>query len=320
MIRIPPEYLEQILNDYKIKYKHYPRKHTYQVYNPFIPRDSDYHMGLNYNLQVYHCFKTDDKGSLFDFIVRVTNKPEYTIIKEVGDEDYTPIVKEEKKKANVIATVPKSPNWSQVNGIGSEIEKMHFRYLISRNISEEKILRNKFYYSKEDLFRTIIPYFIHDSLVYWVSRDVTGKAKKKYMYPNEEECKNKSGDVIYNFNFCDKKQLIVCEGQLNSLIVDGIAIGGTNLSSQQLKFILAINPKKVIVALDQDKPGKTAIIGALKSLHPYIKDLWYLDYPELTKEDFADMGEVKAKEFIEKYQKRYTRDNVFDSEVKTIFK
>jgi hypothetical protein len=190
---------------------------------------------------------------------------------------------------------------------------MHFNYLRARNISEDKIYRNKFYYSTTDIYRTIIPYYIHNKLVYYTSRDITGK-RKKYLYP--KDCPNNNGNMIYNFDHCDKDHLFICEGQINALIVNGIAVGGSGLSQDQLKLIRILEPKKITIAFDQDLPGKQAMLKIIGIVYKYFKDLYYLD-SEVTKEDFADLGEERSMSFIDKYTKKYTLENILDTEVRT---
>ena len=195
------------------------------------------------------------------------------------------------------------------------IDKMHFRYLMLRQITPDKIYRNQFYYSTKNNTRIIIPYFYNSKLVYWVSRDITNKSDKRYLYPQTKEWKNKKSDLLYNIDNCNKDNLLICEGQFNSLIVDGVAIGGAEISQRQLKTILELKPEKITLALDQDDPGKNAILKVSKILYKHFKNnLYYIDAP-LTDRDFSDMGETHAFQFIEKYSKSYTGSNIMNTEI-----
>jgi len=316
-IVIPTKFIEDTLDKQKITYKWYPAKHTYQICNPFA-EDNGFHMGLNYELQVFHCFKTMEKGSLLSFFSRITNLPEEAIVERLRKYyDVVEVFKHEApvKKDIVYHDIPN--DWRKVENSGS-ITKMHYNYLINRNISREKIYRNTFYYSSQNTSRIIIPYLYNGRLVYWTSRDVLNKSKKRYLYPEENVVKNKKSDLLYNIDYCNKDNLIICEGQLNALVIDGIAIGGAEISERQMKTIVELQPKRVTLALDQDVPGKIAIIKNSKRLYNYFKDLYYLDSP-VTDTDIADIGESAAREFIDKYSKPYTPENIFETEVKLKF-
>jgi DNA primase len=306
MIPIPPKFIEDTLNAYNIKFKHSQRKTTFQICNPFV-QDVKYHMGLNYGKQVFHCFKTGDSGTMFDFFMRLLKIKEIELLRRIGDYEYQPLVVTEEEKIE-IKPVQQPAEWVQIKG-DSEIQKVHLAYLNRRNISTEMVLRNKFFVNTADIWRVIIPYYIYGKLVYWTARDITGKAKMKYVYPTKEECANTAGNLLYNFDFCDRIHLLLCEGQFNALMVNGVAVGGSNLTLTQLQMIRILNPKRLTVAFDQDKPGKTALLKIAPLLHQYFPDLYYVDAP-LTKTDFADMGEVQAKEFIKKNSKPYSSDNL----------
>ena len=313
-IKIPQKFIEDTLDKFKLPFKHYPAKNTYQICNPFVD-DRDFHMGLNYELQVYHCFKTSDKGSLLSFFSKVTKLPEQAITERL--KKYYNIIESHKqqpvKQSEIVYhTIPS--DWRKVENSGA-ITKMHYRYLISRNITREKIYRNTFYYSSMNTSRIIIPYLYNSCLVYWTSRDILNKVKKRYLYPEEKVVKNLKSDLLYNIDYCNKDNLIICEGQLNALVVDGVSIGGTEISDRQMKTIIELQPKKLTLALDQDMPGKTAIIKNAKRLYNYFKDFYYMD-SSLTNIDFADVGESVAREFIDKYSKLYTPTSIFETEVK----
>lgn len=309
-MNVSAEFIEYILKKQDIDYKHYPDKGFFQICNPFSD-DRKFHMGLNYRLQVYHCFKTSEKGGLFYFFRRFLNIPDDRLIQMLSKfRKHKPIVikdKEEIVDDGVVHYHNVPSNWVLIDDIPAQPAKgMHYAYLLRRNISKDKILRNRFYYSTQDTSRVVIPYNINGNLVYWIARDILGKANKKYLYPPENLVKNKRSDLLYNYDFANKDELIICEGQFNALIVDGVAIGGKDISEMQLKLIRHMKPKSVILAFDQDVPGKKAITQNLPILAPYFNDNLYFLSADVTEEDFADMGEVRAREYIVARKKQYT--------------
>lgn len=218
------------------------------------------------------------------------------------------VIKETEVVADEVIHNHEVPNdWVLVDDKPAKTAKgLHYAYLLSRNLSKEKILRNKFYYSTQDTSRVIIPYHMNGNLVNWIARDILGKSDKKYLYPTENHTKNKRSDMVYNYDFANRDELIICEGQFNALIVDGVAVGGKDISDVQLKLIRLMNPKSVILAFDQDAPGKKAIAKSLPQLSKYFKDNLSFLSAEVTDKDFADMGEQEAKQYIKSYSIRYT--------------
>ena len=310
--KIPASFIKDSLEELGIEYKFDQNAETFQICNPFLD-DTGFHMGLNYRLGVYHCFKSLMKGSLYQFFSKMLKLPEEVIAARVKNYYGSDIVIEKKIEDSEIIyhNIPK--DWVRIDNTGL-IGKMHFRYLMLRQITPDKIYRNQFYYSTINNTRIIIPYYYNSKLVYWVSRDIIGKSEKRYLYPQTKEWKNKKSDLLYNIDHCNKENLLICEGQFNSLIVDGVAIGGAEVSLRQLKTIIELKPNKVTLALDQDNAGKNAVIKVSKVLYRYFKSLYYVDGP-LSDIDFSDMGEVEARKYIDKYTKQYSESNIMNTEI-----
>lgn len=309
---IPSSFIKDNLEKLGIEYKLDNRSQTFQICNPFDD-DTGFHMGLNWRLGVYHCFKTSMKGSLYQFFSKMLKLPEEVIEARVRNYYGHDIVQVKKVEDSEIVYHDIPKDWVLVDNKGL-YGKMHFRYLMLRQITKEKIERSRFYYTPKDPTRVIIPYFYNKKLVYWINRDITGKSEKRYLYPPSDEWKNKRADLLYNIDNCDKKNLVICEGQFNSIIVDGVAVGGAEISERQLKTMIDIKPEKVILAFDQDVPGKNAILKASKVLYRYFKDLYYIDGP-ISKRDFSDMGETEAIDFMAQYTKPYTIENIMNTEI-----
>jgi hypothetical protein len=105
---------------------------------------------------------------------------------------------------------------------------------------------------------------------------------------------------------------------LNALVVNGVALGGTTMSPEQIRLILSLKPKQIIVAVDQDIPGKTACGDLCRKLKNYFSEVYYLDYPNVTKEDFCDIGEYESMKMLSLYTKPYNLLNDLESKIKTL--
>jgi len=305
----------------KIEYKEYPN--TVQICNPFAHKyppyseDTKFHLGLNYKKQVYHCFKTGIAGKL-GAIIKSILKVNNIHIEDLQLDDLEQLsdVKEESKpEVNKEEKIKLPDNCYQVELVnGSTTNNIFREYLISRGITHQQIAINKFYYCVSGYYamRIIIPYYIKGQLVYWTARDITNTKPLKYLYP-QNTVKTK---FIYNYDNCSRGRVFVCEGQFNALVVNGVALGGKDLSLDQCKLIRELLPNKVTVALDQDISGRQATLKVCNLLSDYFENVEYLELPESTRLDFSDIGYEKAIEWIKNYTKKYNRDNALESKVK----
>ena len=309
---------EQILKIYthlKLPYKEYLDKHTIQVNNPAI-QDTKFHMGLCYNeKQCYNCFKTNESGRLNNFLYKLLKKynTDSSTIKYLlaskADSSTSIIVPQSVPVWNGIAPVIALPESTyQIDPYATSLTNRIFTtYLSKRGITAEMIVRYKLHCNISNRLyghRVIIPYYERDKIVFWIARDITNKAKQKYLYPKGTE----KAHFVYNLeNNLTKKQLIICEGQFNAMIIDGIAVGGSKISDTQLKLITQCTAKTVYIAFDQDKPGITGMMKSCETLKQYFKNIHYFKLTQLTKEDFCDWGSEKSLELLYSNCRQYNQ-------------
>lgn len=132
-------------------------------------------------------------------------------------------------------------------------------YMRERRIDAETIKRYKLGFCPAGPMasRLIIPVYMYDKLVSWNARDITGHAKKKYLYPYGKG----KGSVIFNFDRAMQHSTVVlCEGALDAMRVglNGVAIGRKRISAKQVDLLASGDVKTVFVALDG-----SAIIDAM---------------------------------------------------------
>ena len=162
--KIPASFIKDSLEELGIEYKFDQTAETFQICNPFVD-DTGFHMGLNYRLGVYHCFKSLMKGSLYQFFSKMLKLPEEVIEARVRNYFGSDIVIEKKIEDSEIVYHETPKDWIRVENSGL-IGKMHFRYLMLRQITPDKIYRNLFYYSTRNNTRIIIPYHYNNKLIY----------------------------------------------------------------------------------------------------------------------------------------------------------
>lgn len=134
--------------------------------------------------------------------------------------------------------------------------------------------------------RVIIPYFHEGRVVGWTARKITD-GKPKYLT---------SASPSYVFNLdtqpFDRKYIVVVEGPIDAIAVDGVAVMSNELNETQIARIVAQN-KEVIIVPDNDIPGS-------KLLNTAIAQGWSASLPEWG-DDVNDVADA-----VKKYGRVYT--------------
>ena len=139
------------------------------------------------------------------------------------------------------------------------------QYLCDRGIDP---IKNNLYYTNEVGFknRIIIPFYYKEKLVGWTARAIN-QAKPKYLSEQQP------GYVFNLDNQTDnRKYVIVCEGPFDAISIDGVAILGSEISTQQANLINQLN-REVIVLADRDQAGQ-------KIIHQAVNYGWSVSFPE----------------------------------------
>lgn len=138
-----------------------------------------------------------------------------------------------------------------------------FDYLFSRNIEFNWY---NWYYNPEEPNKLIIPCYHEHRCIGYNARSIDGSSPK---YLN----KTQQG---YLFNIdkqhYDRKFVIVCEGILDAICVDGVAVLHGVVSKSQKRTINMLQ-RDVIVVPDRDESGKKLVAQA-------IENEWYVSMPD----------------------------------------
>lgn len=244
--------------------------------NSIFSDDTKHHLWCNptggkksRDFGVYHCWKTDQKGSLVKLVQLVDkcSREEalstllgYQTIAQLEkklDEffnDQSEVIEEPKQKSGL--QLPYGSNLISELGTNNWFRKHAEDYL-----SRRKIPIDGLYVCMEQpyKFRIVIPYYGRDGrLIYWNSRHISPKAKLRYLGP-PKECGVGKEDVIYMAgNWPQKgKTLYLCEGEFNAISLklcelSAAACGGKNMSEKQA---IMLSDYKIVICLDRDKAG-----------------------------------------------------------------
>lgn len=218
---------------------------------------------------VYHCWKTDNKGSLVSLVMQVDKCDRQTALKTLGIsktygrpiEEMEEIIDEEPFTWDItllekhLSLPPMTIKISQAPVFWFNKAKS---YLDSRKIPIDNL-----YICTGGKYqgRIIIPYYSpNGNLIYFNGRSIVG-SELRYRGP-EKECGVGKEDVLFFSKFPEKESKIyLCEGEFDAMSLTqaglvGVACGGKNLSDKQATML---SNYKVCLALDTDEAGTIAL-------------------------------------------------------------
>ena len=132
-------------------------------------------------------------------------------------------------------------------------------YAAQRNLDINKY---KFYWTPEEAYnmhrRLIIPFYYQQQLIGYTARAIVDGVKPKYYSSHP-------ADFVFNLDTQqpDWKFVLVCEGPVDAMSVDGVAVSGAEISDQQAELIDRLQ-REVIVVPDSDKTGQRLIDRAIE--------------------------------------------------------
>ena len=163
-------------------------------------------------------------------------------------------------------------------------------YMASRNLQVDD---TTYYWSPSLGYRDrlIIPFYYENRIVGWSGRSVNPDKKPKYLSEQQPG---------YVFNLDEQRTqkvfAIVCEGPIDALYIDGVALLGSEAKDQQALLINRLN-KDVIVVPDRDQAGSKLVEQAI--------DLgWGVSMPAW-ESDITDIGEA-----VQRYGRIFTLHSI----------
>ena len=163
-------------------------------------------------------------------------------------------------------------------------------YMASRNLQVDD---TTYYWSPSLGYRDrlIIPFYYENRIVGWTGRSVNPDKKPKYLSEQQPG---------YVFNLDEQRPqkvfAIVCEGPIDALYIDGVALLGSEAKDQQALLINRLN-KDIIVVPDRDQAGSKLVEQAI--------DLgWGVSMPNW-ENDITDIGEA-----VQRYGRIFTLHSI----------
>ena len=165
-------------------------------------------------------------------------------------------------------------------------------YLSSRNLYVDDY---PWHWTDEDGFnnRLIIPFYHEHRLVGYTARKIT-PGKPKYISEQQP-------GYVFNLDrqHYERKYVIVTEGPIDAICVDGVAVMSAEISASQHALISQLQ-REVIVLPDRDQAG-------IKLAEQALEFGWSVSFPEWD-EDVKDVNDA-----VKKYGRIYTLWSIIDS-------
>lgn len=152
----------------------------------------------------------------------------------------------------------------------SKNEKIN-TYLNNRNLSYTDY---NFFWSDKLSYRDriIIPFYYNKKIVGWTARTILPNKTPKYLTQSQP-------GFIFNLDsqLLTRQFIIVCEGPIDAINIEGVSILGSEISEQQSILLNSLD-KQIIVVPDRDNAGKKLIdrsieLGYSVSLPNWSKDI-----------------------------------------------
>ena len=159
-------------------------------------------------------------------------------------------------------------------------------YMAARNLNLDD---TNYYWSPSLGYRDrfIIPFYYEKRIVGWTARSILPNKNPKYLTEVQPGFVYGLDEQSYNKVFA-----IVCEGQLDAINIDGCALGGSEISEQQVMLLKQLN-KDIIIVPDRDNAGSKLVEQAINLGFSVSMPDW--------DEDINDIGDA-----VNKYGRLYT--------------
>lgn len=266
----------------------------YQVNSVFID-DQKRHLWVNPYKGVFHCWKSDERGSIPSLVMKVDKCDFREALDKVaiipGDirffkekvgtlQDRVSLLKglvnkqmkEEQRRETLLPDGFRSFNDEPLEGYEKEYEEAH-QYLLDRKINPES---NKLGYCYEGPYKgyIILPVFNESGeLEYWTSRAWDDRREPRYKNPDKGSFGGGRDSILWaGEKWPDTGKIIfLTEGIFDAMTLQecslsSMALLGKEITSTQAQR-LAHRKYNVIISSDNDKKGLMAVHGILECLN-----------------------------------------------------
>lgn len=250
--------------------------------------DGKGNLEINYKKFVYKCWVCSEThhthGNLNKLVKRYGSPLQYSHFKMYTPDEFV-VKKKEFKRLRLPKEYIKFDGVSEGRKLTPKYRQA-YRYLQSRNITDEMIKKYKIGYCDGGLYdnRILIPsYDEYDDLNYFVSRSFLSFTKRKYMNPEADK-----DNLIWNEDLIEwDKPLYIVEGVFDSIFLENsIPLLGKFITDKLFNKIYD-NAKKLTIVLDGDAWEDTQKLYHRLNVGKLMGKVWLIRLNE--DEDIADL-------------------------------
>jgi len=231
--------------------------------------DSSKHMGINIRTAMFHCWICGESGNIIK-LIKVIEDCTWSEAK-LRLSQYQTFFDNEEDIRGKYKKIEDIENTSKIHDkrkccLPSEcidLMPMHKKYLISRGFDADKLIKE---YHLKAVYnvgryrgRIIIPCYLDNRLVSYLTRDVTGTSEYPYIDCKEEEAIIPVKHTLYNIDNTSRVAILV-EGVTDvwRLGKSAIASFTSNMTDEQKILLIRKGIKKLFVMYDQDASKKAS--------------------------------------------------------------
>jgi len=277
--------LEIVKNLPKLKYKPVPtRENEIRTVCPFCEakghtpdREIKLYINISPNRILYHCYRCGTSGS-----IQISNTQETQTLKQIS---------------TLLSSTPPTPKINKLSKeIGKQLTKQAIQYLQTRRVPA-RIWDKQHWLEGNTQYKghIIIPIYEYGREVAFVTRDYTGKAKIKSLFPFPNKA-----SLLYNFDYAkDFTEIILVEGVFDSVRYENsMALFGKVLYPMQAyKLSKYIKATDIVICLDspmKDTNITPFVNNIAKILKEYTdKTIWICTLP------YGDPADYDTNSFYE---------------------
>lgn len=235
-------------------------------------KESHFHCSINFEKKLYHCYLCGVGGSLAWLISKYPHIRQTLVF--AGYVDHESV---RKHVDGVMET------FSVLSDL--VLARQARMYLKRRGLSEEEIETYGCCLSMSLPGYVIFPDIEGGIAKFWVARHL-GTHPRKWLLPKNGTVTLKRSQAVWGLALQQKdSEIWICEGIFDAAAVRGVALFGKEAAPGQLQVILALNPKRVVVALDND--AKSYSLALQKQLRAVVET--HIEYPPHGVNDFGEL-------------------------------
>jgi hypothetical protein len=295
---------ESLFKDYSIQYTQSGKNSQNGWINIKCPMCSDHsdHGGFNLTESYYHCWRCGFHP--YEKILSVLLHFGYLQVKDIV-KSYSGKTGNRQKFITESQTSFRNTAIKKIVPPGEELTGMHLKYLKKRKF-DPKYIKAKYkvtgtdfigaYKTKDYIeyfnYRLIIPVIVHNEIVSFLGRDVTGLQEQRYKNLSIANSIISPKNVLYNIDNCQANWIAVVEG-----VFDVWRMGdnfcstlGTSVTDYQLKALAMYD--KIYIVFDSEKEAQAKAEKCAYSLSALGKEVYVVDIE--TSKDPAELTDVEA--------------------------